>query len=90
MEDQAADKKKRYKNDLTRGLFMILFLVISRFVSIGVLMIAVFQFLCTLIVGKPNDNAMRFGKDLSFYQAEIIQFLSYNVENKPWPFSPWP
>ena len=89
MKDQAADKKKRYKNDLTRGLFMILFLVISRFVSIGVLMIAVFQFLCTLIVGKPNDNAMRFGKDLSFYQAEIIQFLSYNVEKKPWPFSPW-
>ena len=90
MKDQAADKKNRYKNDLTRGLFMILFLVISRFVSIGVLMIAVFQFLCTLIGGKPNDNAMRFGKDLSFYEAKIIQFLSYNVEKKPWPFSPWP
>ncbi len=90
MENQVADKKKRYKNDLTRGLFMILFLVISRFVSIGVLMIAVFQFLCTLIVGKPNHNVMRFGKDLSFYEAKIIQFLSYNVEKKPWPFSPWP
>ena len=53
-------------------------------------LIALFQFLCTLIAGKPNDNARCFGKDLSLYAAEIIQFLSYNTDRKPWPFSPWP
>ncbi|MEJ2627224.1 MAG: DUF4389 domain-containing protein [bacterium] len=88
MEDKTIDKK-HFKTDLIRGAFMLLFLVISRIVSICVALIAVFQFLCALIVRKPNNNAMRFGKELSLYLAEIVQFLSYNIEKKPWPFSPW-
>ncbi len=89
MEDQKTDKK-HIKNDLIRGAFMLLFIVISRIVGICVALIAVFQFLCALIVRKPNENAMRFGEDLSCYLAEIVRFLSYNIEKKPWPFSPWP
>ncbi len=89
MEDQTTDQK-HVKNDLIRGVFMLLFLVVSRIVSICVVLIAVFQLLCSLIVRKPNDNAMRFGKDLSCYLAEIVEFLSYNIDKKPWPFSPWP
>jgi len=89
MQDQTNDKKL-YKDDLIRGLYMILFLVLSRIVSICVALIAVFQLVCSLIVRKPNDNAKRFGKDLSIYLAEIVQFLSYNTDNKPWPFSLWP
>lgn len=89
MEDQTT-AKKHCKDDLIRGVFMFLFLVVSRIVSICVALIAVFQLLCSLIVRKPNDNARRFGKDLSYYLAEIVQFLSYNTDKKPWPFSPWP
>jgi hypothetical protein len=29
-----------------------------------------------------------FGKDLSVYAAEIIEFLTYHTDRKPWPFSP--
>ena len=88
MEDEITDKK-HFKTDLIRGAYMLLFLVISRIASICVALIALFQFLCALIVRKPNNNAMRFGKELSLYLAEIVKFLSYNTERKPWPFSPW-
>lgn len=89
MPDQA-DDKKLYKDDLIRGLYLILFLVLSRVVSICVALIAVFQLVCSLVLRKPNENAKRFGNDLSIYLAEIVQFLSYNTDNKPWPFSSWP
>ena len=68
---------------------MILFFVAARLVSVLVAFIALFQFLCALIARKPNGNARCLGRGLSCYLAEIVRFLSYDTERKPWPFSPW-
>ena len=87
MEEQNSEKRD-FTDDLMRGLFMLVFFVIARFVSVLVTFIALFQFICTLITRKPNDNLKDFGKDLSLYAAEIIQFLTYSTNRKPWPFSP--
>ena len=86
MEDQTTTRRN-LTDELIRGVFMLLFFVAARLVSVLVVFIALFQFLCTLIVRKPNNNARRFGKGLSCYLAEIILFLSYNTERKPWPIS---
>ncbi|MEN8208691.1 MAG: DUF4389 domain-containing protein [Candidatus Fermentibacteria bacterium] len=80
--------KRDFTEDLIRGLFMIVFFIAARFVAVLVAFIALFQFICTLINRKPNDNVKDFGKDLSIYAAEIIEFLSYSTDRKPWPFSP--
>ena len=87
---QQTNARRDFKDDLIRGAFMILFFVAARCVSVLVSVIALFQFLCVLIGGKPNDNVKHFGRNLSFYAAEIIQFLSYNTDRKPWPYSKWP
>ena len=89
MEDQIT-YKEHCKNVLIRWIFMLLFIIISRIIDAIVVLISVFQLFYTLVMRKPNNNVMSFGKDLSLYLAEIVQFLSYNTETKPWPFSPWP
>lgn len=86
--EQQNSAKRDFTDDLIRGAFMILFFVLARFVAVLVALIALFQFISTLITRKPNDNLKDFGKNLSLYAAEIIQFLSYNSDRKPWPFSP--
>lgn len=86
--EQQDSVKRDFKNDLIRGAFMMFFLVAARFVAMLVVLIALFQFICTLITRKPKDNLKNFGKDLSLYAAEIIKFLSYSTDRKPWPFSP--
>ena len=86
MKDQTITKRN-LTDELIRGVFMLLFFIAARLVSVLVVFIALFQFLCTLIVRKPNSNVRCFGKDLSCYLAEIVLFLSYNTERKPWPFS---
>jgi hypothetical protein len=86
MEDQTTTRSN-LTDELIRGVFMLLFFVAARLVSVLVAFIALFQFLCALIVRKPNNTARRFGKNLSCYLAEIVLFLSYNTERKPWPFS---
>ena len=75
--------------ELIRGVFMVLFFIAARVVAVLVGFLALFQFLCALIARKPNGNALLFGRGLSLYLADIVQFLSYNTDRKPWPFSPW-
>jgi len=87
VEEQNSEKRD-FTDDLMRGLFMLIFFVAARFVAVLATFIALYQFICTLITRKPNDNLKDFGKDLSVYAAEIIEFLTYSTDRKPWPFSP--
>jgi hypothetical protein len=89
MEEQIT-YKEHCKNVLIRWIFMLLFLIISRIIGACVALIAVFQLFYSLVARKPNANVTDFGRDLSIYLAEIVKFLSYATEDKPWPFSPWP
>jgi hypothetical protein len=74
-------------DDLIRGLWMLLFFLAARIVTVFVIVTTVFQFFCVLITRKPNDSVTKFGKELSKYAASIIQYLTYNTESKPWPFT---
>ncbi|MCK4504768.1 MAG: DUF4389 domain-containing protein [Candidatus Aegiribacteria sp.] len=88
--EQQTNARRNLKADLIRGAFMLLFFVAARCVGVLVSVITLFQFLCALIAGKPNGNVKHFGRNLSLYAAEIIQFLSYSTDRKPWPYSKWP
>lgn len=73
-----------------RCLFMILFSVIASVASYVIFVLVVIQFLFTLITGKPEQRLRFFGNSLTQYITQILQFLTYNSEQKPFPFSDWP
>ena len=52
--------------------------------------VAVFQFVCTLVLQRPRWNVQVFGWELGNYVAQIVDFLTYHSEKKPWPFDRWP
>ena len=87
---------KTYVDHLTRtstwlrGLFMVLFYLVAYLVRLLIALIAIFQFVCVLITGKPNRHLLKFGQDLSEYAYQIYRFLTFNIEKKPFPFSEWP
>lgn len=89
MSDETTSNKTT-SDELIRGIFVLVFLVVARIVGFLVGLTAVFQFFYVLIVRKPNENALQFGRDLSRYTVDIIAFLSYNTDTKPWPFTPFP
>lgn len=73
-----------------RGLFILLFvflLVIARVVTGAVVVI---QFLFTVFSGQTNDNLRFFGASLSSYVYQAMLFVTYNSDDKPFPFAPWP
>lgn len=87
---------KRWKDNLKsesfwlRSLFMVLFFIVYRIVDILVLLVAISQWFYVLLSGDANDGLRKFAKGLSLYVAQIINYLSYNSEEKPYPFSDWP
>lgn len=73
-----------------RGLFILLFaflLVIARVVTGAVVII---QFLFTVFTGHTNENLRYFGAGLAQFIFQALMYVTYNSDDKPFPFSPWP
>ncbi len=73
-----------------RGLFMLFFALCYSIAEILLLFVSVFQFFSTLLTGRTQGRVLGFGKALSDYVYQIYLFLTFNSEEKPFPFSPWP
>jgi len=50
----------------------------------------ILHFVLRVLTGEPNAELQKFGKSMSLYLAQIIQFASFNTDKKPFPLSEWP
>ncbi len=84
------------KDNITRcGIWLRLLFMIILSMAYGVaeavtFAVVVFQFVASLFTGKPNDQLARFGRNLARYFQQIIAYLTFATEEKPFPFTPWP
>lgn len=73
-----------------RLIFMVLFAVVLQVVSLIMWVLVILQFLFSLITGQDNINLRQFGFSLSTYIYQMLKFLTYSSEEKPFPFASWP
>jgi hypothetical protein len=73
-----------------RGLFMVLFVVIYSIAEFVLGMIVFFQFLHVLFNREINERLRELTTDISVFIYQILQFLTFNSEVKPYPFAAWP
>jgi len=74
-----------------RILFMIGFAIGLYLIIVPIVgLLALVQALFSVFGGAPNDNLRRFGTALTLYIGEILAFLFYNRQEKPFPFSDFP
>ncbi len=78
------------REKLLKALYLILFYFVGYVVWVLTVVISIFQFFYELIMNSPNKNLLDFGKNLNAYMYQIVRFMSFNTEDKPYPFSPWP
>ncbi len=52
--------------------------------------VVILHFILRLLTGEPNSELQKFGKSMSVYLAQIIQFANFNTDDKPFPLSEWP
>ena len=73
-----------------RGLFIIVFAVIFYVVCTVLWVLVIFQFLMKVLTGNLNENLMNFSGGLTSFAYQILRYITFQSEERPWPFSPWP
>ena len=84
------------KNNLTseafwlRLAFMILSVILLEIAASVLILLVFFQFLYRLFNETNQESIYNFSSSLSQFILQSYQFLSYQTETKPFPFSDWP
>ncbi len=73
-----------------RLVFMALFYVVVSILAPVVILIAFVQVLFGFISGNTNDRLLSLSASINKYIFHIIQYITFNTECKPYPFSDWP
>ncbi len=86
------DIKENAKNvDVwTRGLFILIYGVIFYFLFFLIWLVVIFQFLMKLITTELNEQLLDFSDSLTKYVSQILLYITFKSEERPFPFSPWP
>jgi hypothetical protein len=73
-----------------RIILMVAFAVVLYPVFLVLLVLMIAQMLFVIITGESNANLRSLGVALSVYIFQIVQFMSYVTDVKPFPFSDFP
>ncbi len=75
----------------TRLIFIVLFSITFNVAEVVIAVITVVQFFTVLLSGgEPNKRLQDFGRTLGAYLRELVAFLAYESDDKPFPVGPWP
>lgn len=86
------DIKHNIKQQSTwkRGLYMLLFSILYKFAEIILFLLVLFQFVLKLLTGDTNAKLRQLGQGIGSYIYQLVQYLSFNSEYRPYPFGDWP
>lgn len=92
----SAEKSHLAKNLKSKWIWMrlIFMLIIALLYSVSRVVVGsvvVVQFFWVLFAGETNLKLRVFGKSLATYTNQIILYLTFNTEERPFPFDlDWP
>ena len=73
-----------------RIFYMVVFYLISQVSIMLIAVLSVAQVLFSLLTGNTNLNLQVFSVGLNSYVNQMLCFLTFNNDKKPYPFSDWP
>ena len=74
-----------------RLLFMCIYGLLASLASLIATVVVVLGFLMVLFTGEVNRELRQLGQGIASYLYQIIRYLTFNTDDKPFPFgSAWP
>ena len=81
----------RRQSTWLRLFFMLVVILLYWVARLVVGMVVLLQFFWVLFTGETNKSLERLGQSLATYTYQIIRYLTYNTEARPFPFDlDWP
>ena len=69
-----------------RLLFMVIFYVIATVTSAVLSVVVVLGFFWVLFTAEKNSQLQQAGQEIAAYLYEIVRYLTFNTEDRPFPF----
>ena len=77
-------------NTWIRLAYMVLFALLVMAARLLVSIVVIMQFALVLVFGRDNENLRNLGQGLGNWVYQAIMFLTFNSNDKPFPFDEWP
>ncbi|TVZ41663.1 uncharacterized protein DUF4389 [Alteromonadaceae bacterium 2753L.S.0a.02] len=90
MNQEQVHTNVRNQQSWLRLIYMLLFGALLHLAAAVMWIVCAMQFLFVITTGQDNYNLRQFAQSLSLFINQALQFVSYNSEQKPFPFAPWP
>ena len=88
--DEQMKSRLTSKDVWLRALYIAFFAIAWGLSEVLLVFSVIFQWLTVLVTGSANLPLLRFGQNLSRYHYQIARFVSFNTEERPFPFADWP
>lgn len=90
MNEEKENSPLKSRATWLRGLYMLLFILIINIVEVVLVVVLLLQFVLKLFTGNLNRRLQILGQRLSTYVYQILHYLTFNREERPYPFGRWP
>ncbi|MDX2028352.1 MAG: DUF4389 domain-containing protein [Alphaproteobacteria bacterium] len=90
LNEQELKKHVKDKDTWLRFIFLVVFGIIAYFCSFVILFASAIQFLAKLLGGSSLTVLSEFGDNLAAYLAQVIRYMTFASDEKPFPFAPFP
>ena len=71
-------------------LMLLMFIILSLLIKTVLFIVLFVQWILVILNGEPNARLLHFTKSMNVYAYQIMEFISFNSEVKPFPLSDWP
>ena len=88
-----SDVPKQFRSGQTWGrlvLMLVYFLAVFEIALLLVGLMMLFQFFYRLIQGQDAERLHSFTQDLNSFIYSALQYVTFNTDEKPFPFCDWP
>lgn len=87
----AFEEHVKSRSTWLRLVFMIIMWVLYEVTRFVTAVVVILQFLHVLFTGETNPRLKDFGQSLAAYTHQMVSYLTFNTEVRPFPFdAEWP
>lgn len=87
----AIEDNLKSKSTWIRLVFMVVFCFLAWVAVLVASAVVLLGFLWVLFTGETNEQLRNAGQGIANYVHQIIRYLTYNSDKRPFPFdAPWP
>ena len=80
----------KYESIWLRLVFIFLFAIALHLAGVALWLTVLVQFISKAVTGKTTATMTSFGQNLAAFVYDVIRFLTFRIDDMPWPFAPWP